>query len=183
MIAQKNKSNSYKLIIAVLIMSFVLPLIPFSAYAAGHSSIEKREGDCETIVEIEEKREQNIKHFLLPDGSCEAIAYTDAVHRMDEKGRWVDIDNRLYESNKHGYTTEDGRIIFSKKINKNNRLIFTLAEKGYKISFSILDADKNVSAKLSNHAQKYTPSKDDTVAEQYKKIKEIDNTTIINYEN
>ena len=26
---------------------------------------------------------QNVKHFLLPDGSYEAVVYTDAVHRKD----------------------------------------------------------------------------------------------------
>ncbi len=184
MIIQKIKHNSYKLIAVILIMSFVFSLMPFSAYATEFAPVEEQENDYETIVEIEEKREQNVKHFLLPDGSYEAVVYTDAVHRKDENGKWVDIDNRLYEDNKHGYITEDERIIFNKKVNKNNREIFSLSENGYKISFSTLDDDiKNVNAKLSNHTQKYTPDPNDTVTEQYKKIKEIDNATIINYKN
>ena len=35
------------------------------------------------LLKQKKKREQNVKHFLLPDGSYEAVVYTDAVHRKD----------------------------------------------------------------------------------------------------
>ena len=181
---RKAKNYSFKIVAIVLIICFVASLIPFSVYATDLGSIEAQESNHETIVEIEDKREKNVKHFLLPDGSYEAVVYTDAVHRKDTNDDWVDIDNRLYDDNKHGYITEDGRIIFNKKINKNNREIFSLVENGYKISFSVSDSEvKNVNAKLSNHAEKYIPDKKDTISEQYKKIKEIDNTTVVSYKN
>lgn len=184
MIIRKAKNYSFKFVAIVLTICLVVSLIPFSVYATDLGSVETQESDHERIVEIEDKREENVKHFLLPDGSYEAIVYTDAVHRKDTNDNWVDIDNRLYDNNKHGYITEDERIIFNKKINKTNREIFSLAENGYKISFSISDSDvKNVNAKLSNHAEKYIPNKKDTVSEQYKKIKEIDNTTVVSYKN
>lgn len=71
------------MIAVILIMSFVFSLMPFSAYATEFAPVEEQENDYETIVEIEEKRERNVKHFLLPDGSYEAVVYTDAVHRKD----------------------------------------------------------------------------------------------------
>ena len=102
MIIRKAKNYSFKFVAIVLTICFVVSLIPFSVYATELGSVETQESDHERIVEIEDKREENVKHFLLPDGSYEAIVYTDAVHRKDTNDNWVDIDNRLYDNNKHG---------------------------------------------------------------------------------
>lgn len=180
----KHNCIAYKVIASILAIVIVFSLIPFSIYATNSFSPEEQKTSPETITEIESKREANVKHFLLPDGSYEAVVYADAVHRKNETGTWVDIDNRLFENAKHGYITNDERIIFNKKLNSDNRTIFTLSENGYKISFSVADNDiKNTNAKLSNHAQKYTPNNNDSIAEQYKKLKSIDNSTLINYKN
>ena len=45
------------------------------------------------IYEIEELREENVKHFRLEDGSYVAAQYPTAVHIADSNGKWVDIDN------------------------------------------------------------------------------------------
>ena len=50
------------------------------------------------IVEIVERREENVKHFRLPDGSYEAVAYAKPVHRKNADGVWQDIDNALVEN-------------------------------------------------------------------------------------
>ena len=184
MTTRKNVFNKYKFFAILLLLSFSVSILPFSVHATDDSSTSVQESTYETIVEVEDRREQNVKHFLLPDGSYEAVVYSEPIHKKAENGKWIDIDNRLHDNNKHGYITEDERIIFNKKIGKDNKEIFSLSENGYKISFSVFGDDiKNTNAKLSNHAEKYTPNKKDTVTEQYKKLKTIDNTTTINYKN
>ena len=47
------------------------------------------------VSEVESLREENVKHFSLPDGTYEAIIYTEPVHRKDKDGIWQDIDNTI----------------------------------------------------------------------------------------
>jgi len=46
------------------------------------------------LKEVVEKRESNIKHFLMDDMSYEAVVYSGPVHYLDN-GQWKDIDNSL----------------------------------------------------------------------------------------
>ncbi len=177
-----------KNIAGILFFLMIFLIFPFSAFAVDEEdfleTIEKQEDSFETITEIEERREANVKHFLLPDGSYEAVVYGENVHVKDSNGKWQDIDNRLYDYKSHTYLSEDGRIAFNKKLNKNNQSIFSISDNGYKVSFSINDATiKNVNAKLSNHAQKYIPNENDSIDIQYNKVKSIDNETTICYKN
>ena len=48
----------------------------------------------EVISEREELREENVKHFLLSDGTSRAVVYEGPVHYLDN-GAWRDIDNTL----------------------------------------------------------------------------------------
>ena len=45
------------------------------------------------LYEVEELREENVKHFKLSDGSYVAAQYNYPVHYEDENGRLLDIDN------------------------------------------------------------------------------------------
>ena len=85
------------------------------------------------------------------------------VHRKDENGQWQDIDNRMNNkliNNKQAYITSDGRTIFSKKVDSTDSTIFELKENGYGIKVSFLNNDiKNTTVKLSNHSEKYVPTK------------------------
>ena len=190
--------------IAIMLSAFVLisicPLSILAAeeYATSYSSdsedgLSYDEADLnefystDSVREIVSRREENVKHFLLPDGSIEAIVYSNAVHRKDENNIWQDIDNRLIENtntNKQGYITSDGRAVFAKKISTDSSTIFEINENGYNIKVSFDNQYiKNTNAKLSNHAEKYIPSSENTFDEQYKKLKEIDNTTTLLYKN
>ncbi len=190
---------------AIILSVFILiSICPISIFAAGEeytdiqfsSNNNERDPDAVTINEkynlnavreIISRREENVKHFILPDGSVEAIVYSNSVHRKDENGIWQDIDNRLDEDknkNNQGYITSDGRTIFTKKLNTDNPKIFEINENGYQIKVSFNNEDfKNTNAKLSNHAEKYIPSSEDSLEEQYKKLKEINNTTTLLYKN
>ena len=164
------------IILCVLILCATFPLSVFAD-----------EIGYDTVSEAVELREENVKHFLNPDGSYTALAYSKPVHRLDENGNWQDLENIMNEEtrgNKQAYITSDGRTVFSKKINSTDNEIFTLNEGKYEISVSFVNEGlKNTTAKLSNHAKKYTPSKFDKLETQYKKLKEIDTTTTLLYKN
>lgn len=164
------------IILCVLILCATFPL-----------SVLADEIGYDTVSEVTELREENVKHFLNPDGSYTALAYSKPVHRLDENGNWQDLENIMSEEtrgNKQAYITSDGRTVFSKKINSTDNEIFTLNDGKYSISVSITNEGvKNTTAKLSNHAKKYNPSKFDKIETQYKKLKEIDTTTTLLYKN
>lgn len=173
----RNKCiNILAMIIAMVLM---FSSIPFTIYAV--------DNDNNIIIEEESLREENVKHFRMPDGSYTAVVYSNPVHRKDSNGVWQDIDNRMNEStvkNKQAYVTSDGRAAFSKKLNSDDPTVFELSENGYSIKVSFADSNiKNTTAKLSNHATKYVPTGNDDVETQYKKLKTIDNNTTISYKN
>ncbi len=92
------------------------------------------------ITEIESRREENVKHFLLPDGTVEAIVYSNAVHRKDVEGEWKDIDNTLSANNAKApnlYVTDDLRVAFAKSFSPDGQL-FALNENGYGISMKLI---------------------------------------------
>lgn len=143
--------------------------------------------EINVVVEEKALREENVKHFKMPDGSYTAVVYSNPVHRKDSYGAWQDIDNRMNEStvkNKQAYITSDGRTVFSKKINSKDSTIYRLSENGYSIKVSFNNSGiKNTTAKLSNHAAKYVSTIQDDIATQYKKLKSINNNTKISYKN
>ncbi len=139
------------------------------------------------LIEDVTLREENVKHFKNPDGSYTALVYTSPVHRKDSAGNWQDIDNRMdgdTVGDKQAYVTSDGRTVFSKKLSSDDSSIYTLSENGYSIKMSVSEEGlENTSAKLSNHASKYIPKAGGSLETQYKKVKEIDNTTTVTYKN
>ena len=46
------------------------------------------------VMELEDKRDENTKQFLLSDHSVQAVIYAQPVHYL-ENGEWKDIDNSL----------------------------------------------------------------------------------------
>lgn len=188
-------NKSYKLLAIVLALSVLFSCLPMSIVAldvpnenVALSDVNEPEAySSDVIVEDESLREENVKHFRMPDGSYTAVSYNKPVHRMDANGVWQDIDNSMTEApvkNKQAFVTADGRTVFSKKINSNDPTVFELSENGYSIKVSFANADiKNATAKLSNHAKKYTPTNADDIETQYKKLKTIDNNTTVAYKN
>lgn len=174
-------AKKFKIVISIILsLMLMVNYLPMRILAIEDTSLK-------VIVEEESLREENVKHYKMPDGSYTAIVYSNPVHRKDNNGVWQDIDNRMNETNvknKQGYTTADGRAVFSKKINSEDPTIFELSENGYSIKVSFADVDlKNTTAKLSNHATRYVPNGKDDVETQYKKLKTIDNNTTISYKN
>ncbi len=107
------------------------------------------ETDAEIIYEIDSRREEAVKHFRMSDGSVLAALYSDTVHKYDDNGKLVDIDNTLVE-NGDMYENTDGLfdVSFAKKP-KNNKMV-EMSYKGYNISFGI-DKIKEKDVKIKNN--------------------------------
>ena len=101
------------------------------------------------IYEVEELREENVKHFRLSDGSYIAAQYTDAVHYLDADGNYVDIDNSLRESSGGIYTNASSRVKFEKKVTGNGAL-FTLKDGNTKLTFSLNGALRGTAGYVIN---------------------------------
>ena len=103
------------------------------------------------LSELTEKREENVKQFLMSDGTFLAATYATPVH-YEENGAWQDVDNRLVDA-----VDENGQSVlenqaggfqsrFAKKA-KGKKLV-SLTQKGHKIEWALQKA-KRVSAEAA----------------------------------
>ena len=108
----------------------------------------------EVVAEEISKREQNVKHFRMDDGTYKAVQYESSVHFMlnDE---WTDYDNTLTEvdadeeenenksvKNKDlKNTLADYSVRLSKKT--NGKKFVRIEKDGYKLSWYYTDANKS----------------------------------------
>ncbi|MBE6644827.1 MAG: RHS repeat protein, partial [Ruminococcaceae bacterium] len=101
------------------------------------------------VYEVEELREENVKHFKLSDGSYVAAQYTYPVHYDGGNGKLLDIDNSLREASGGVFANENARIKFAKKITGNGSL-FTLHDGSKKIELSLDGAKKGTAGSVTN---------------------------------
>lgn len=89
-------------IIVSLLMFVQLTIAPsLIAVAQKESELSKNaasNGEGYNIIEeVIDKRDEYTKHFICDDGSYIAVSYSDKVHYLDNKNRWIEIDNTLKE--------------------------------------------------------------------------------------
>lgn len=116
----------------------------------------KDEAQLQTELEIMaqevcELREENVKHIRLPDGTYQAIVYGGPVHRINDAGEWIEINNSLKDMGAE-LATGDERIKFTKKITGNGN-IFTLHEKNYKVTVGLEGAIKKTIGVFVNNSK------------------------------
>ena len=108
----------------------------------------------EIISEITEKREENIKHFKLSDGSFVVAQYNNPVHYQADSGEWIDIDNTVTETDatteqtelfgtEELYSTNNAvdNVVFAEKSNSNT--LVSYEAKNYPISLNYQSAKKS----------------------------------------
>uniref|UniRef100_UPI0025C34774 DNRLRE domain-containing protein n=1 Tax=Clostridium sp. UBA4548 TaxID=1946361 RepID=UPI0025C34774 len=102
-----------RLIVVATLITFLTTTMPFQVLASDiNTKPEKIESNqsktneeiteaekaaVKIVDEVEEKREPNIKHYLLEDKTYEAVIYNYPVHYFKD-GQWKDIDNSLSET-------------------------------------------------------------------------------------
>lgn len=153
------KKTYYRVFSLVLAIVMFMISLPLAALAINDTSSSAFEENIVHITEITDRREENVKHFDMGDGTYTAISYGTAVHRKDENGEWQDINNNLSLTtvqSKEIYATSDMRTSFAKQFTPNAQLV-TLAENGYSISMGILQSASNGSINADATAQ-YVPS-------------------------
>ena len=88
--------------------------------------VDTTESKAEIIAEETSKREENVKHFRMSDGSYRAAQYDVPVHFM-QNGEWTDYDNTLTEVDADDEENEN-------KLVKNKDLKNTLADYTVRLS-------------------------------------------------
>ena len=181
----KNKLTTklISLFLTLLIIFFAVPSIIYAEAAEAIMGLGSEEAasflsDNDTslsnagIYEVEELREENVKHFRLEDGSYVAAQYPLAVHISDGEGGWKDINNSLVPLFNE-ITSADGRIKISKKTTGNGKL-FTLHSEDKKITFSLVGANKGIKGEVTN----YSDAEDATELQKMMNLEKLSSSVI-----
>ena len=141
---------SVLMIVMALPMSVFAQMIPWSTEDGQSASQSAGESEAYTKepFELVALREENAKHYQLPDGTRMVAMYDTPVHYLDASGDWQDIDNTLHE-NSQDFATNNARVKFVKKTTGNGE-IFTLHEHNKKITVSLDGAAKRVFGVVTN---------------------------------
>jgi RHS repeat-associated core domain len=138
-----KKGIIYILLIAVTINSFPIYVLANMLTESKFKELVEEKLDINDEVrvvnEIEEKRKENEKHYLMSDGTMMAAIYSDNVH-YEKNGKYIDIDNTLVTTEK-GYTLKNSKmdVVFNKESKSGES--FTFTNKGYELKWSLVDAE------------------------------------------
>jgi hypothetical protein len=122
--------KSVKILCLVMTIALTLTSLPITAFALPLASNEKVSyetndisqyisEDVYVMAEATEKRGEFEKHYILSDGSMVAVSYPEAVHYINESGKWEDIDNTFsYDSKSKRYVGGKGntKISFTESV-------------------------------------------------------------------
>ena len=169
------KSKIFKVLSLILAVIMTVQLIPQSVFSAAAQGIsealeeetiiyENEEQETETKAEKEltvigedkSRREANVKHYIMNDGSMMAVSYSQDVH-YEENGEWIDIDNTLSEEDAKDSEDYDGylntansfSVKFAKKADKKKLVTVTQDKYSMSWGYNTKDSqDKSVKSKL-----------------------------------
>lgn len=131
--------------------------------------------DNSMIIELTSLREENVKHFKLPDGTMQAVVFPTAVHEKDSEGIWQPIDSSISLKTVRGaevYSTKDGVLSFASSITNNTPLV-TISENGYVISVSLDNPVDGTLAHSNDNAKKANVSSaESTKVTEWQSVKE-----------
>lgn len=164
---KKGIKNMTRVISVMLSFVLAVQCVPMQVFAEGNNeqtsaqtaetadNAEKTTGEeAKIIAEDESKREENVKHFIMSDGTMQAAQYDVPVH-FQQNGEWVDYDNTLVETDADEEENK-GKILKNKDLTvknsdwniriskKTNGKKFVCIEKdGYKLSWYYQGAKKS----------------------------------------
>jgi len=174
-----------KLIVFILLVTFMSTTMPLKVFAQGINTqtnstqmgeTETKDEDQETkkiLEEVVEKREDNIKHFLLEDKTYEAVIYNQPVHYKDN-GHWKDIDNTLVENTDEELLKQD-----LEEIVEESEADKALEEKTEDMNESTVEKEnKNEDTVVDNNEkQKENTKKEDIPIKKSKEKNVLQNTS------
>ena len=182
MMTAKHYSAKTKILSLVLSLLTVFYLIPTSIFAEDDNASAENTDTSEValsgfenlneVYEVEELREENVKHFRLEDGSYVAAQYNYPIHYKDEDGKFADINNRLEEGGGI-FANSNSRVSFVKKITGSGKL-FSLEEGNTKLSMSIIGANKGIHGVVTNNDD----AEEDTVLQKKMNLENLTSTVL-----
>ncbi len=137
-------SRTIKTICLLLVAALLFNMLPVQSFALG--SIESNQqatlvedAPLEILAEVEEKRTEYSKEYILSNGLHMAQLYASAVH-YEENGQWKEIDNTLKTSGigKNGVLTNTQgpwQVSFPQIMGSGSAVSVT--KDGYTLSFSL----------------------------------------------
>lgn len=141
-----------KICAIILCVSLILTAMPViqtvSAAQVDTASISAPKQETQEayiLDEIEQRREENVKHFRMSDGSVVAAVYPYDVHYKNAENILCDIDNSLVSQNDGGNDVLANKnnvlsVKFMKKSNPNK--LYTIDKGDYKIKVALEGAEK-----------------------------------------
>jgi len=108
------------------------------------------DGTNKTIVkELVEKREANVKHFLMDDMTEEALIYPASVHYL-VNGQWKQIDNTMIESDEDTFTNKsnDFKVNIAKDTSSDE--LVKIKNGKYEIAWGIKDTENSTTQVIND---------------------------------
>ena len=137
-----------KLLSLFLVLAMLVQMMPVMSFADDDDLPSFSEAAPESAVvtvlgEVEELREENIKHFRLSDGTFVAVDYGMAVHYEDSEGSWQDIDNTIsQDAATQTFNLERDDAIVSFASSLTNGKVLTTSKGDASITMTLLDSDE-----------------------------------------
>lgn len=137
--------------IAILLSAAVIiTTVPAGADAAAEQALNYQKpanaaDETEIISEIKEKRESNVKHFLMRNGNYAAAVYPYDIHYENQNGELEEINNSLTAENdgNDDVFSNQSNIITAKFMKKSNASkLYTIKKGANQIKVSIEGASK-----------------------------------------
>ena len=100
--------------------------------------------DLKIVSEVTDKREENVKHFMLNNGTFMAVTYNEPVHIKNNNGFYEDIDNSLTEDENGGEIKQKhslNKIKLAK--NTNSAKLVKMQMNGYNLSWNFEGINKS----------------------------------------
>jgi hypothetical protein len=130
------------------------------------------------LKELVDKREANVKYFLMDDMTEEADVYSVPVHYQID-GQWKEIDNSMIEANDNamgngGYSnkTNDFKINIAKDTTSNK--LINLKKDKYEVSWNIENVEKSTAQVINDNTDKIQATLSDE--EKKKFVKNLDSS-------
>ena len=161
-----------------LLLSFVIAMMLLPVFGTAQELLDQEIETQPMIHEVTSLREKYVKHFALPDGTYQAVTYSEPVHELDANGQWQDIDNTLQLVNTKGvesYFNANSGIAFAKSFSPNQTL-FSIDDGNYAISMSVLQGTSGVevmsTAAISSEA--FVNNANPRIADVFSSVEEAD---------
>mgnify|MGYP001351399911 CR=1 FL=1 len=152
-------------------------------YSSFDNVVGENPEESKIVKELTNERTENLKEFLLEDGTKMIAQYNEPVHYKDSKGKWVEYNNTLSEDKTaspdevgdSSYTNKSSDISVNLSNKAKSKNMISLQTDGYKISWGYDNAGKSKADVKKNNEKtsgndKFTTLKNITTETLYKDV-------------